>query len=264
VVVSSSEDDRTRDRGAELLSPRVVWHDLECGLYEADLPLWRELADSSANGSAPGAVLDIGAGSGRVALDLARRGHPVTALDLDDELLNALRARAAEVAVELEALCADARSFALQRRDFGVCLAPMQTIQLLGGSDGRSAFLRRAAAHLRPGGLLACAIVTTLEPFDCAEGDIGPSAETAHVDGVLYSSRASRVVVDPQRIRIERDRRIRSAERSIDELDVVELDRLSAAQLRAEGAAAGLTPERDRVIDATAEHVGSVVVMLRA
>ena len=26
----------------------VIWHDLECGLYREDLPLWREIAEESA------------------------------------------------------------------------------------------------------------------------------------------------------------------------------------------------------------------------
>ena len=41
----------------------ALWHDLECGAYDEDLPLWRALA-----GEAGGAVLDIGAGTGRVTL----------------------------------------------------------------------------------------------------------------------------------------------------------------------------------------------------
>ncbi len=67
----------------------VIWHDLECGGYVADLPLWRELARERG-----GPILDVGAGTGRVALDLARNGHEVTALDRDPELLDALRRRA--------------------------------------------------------------------------------------------------------------------------------------------------------------------------
>ena len=59
----------------------MLWHDLECGAYEDDLPLWRELA-----ARAGGPVLDLGAGTGRVALDLARAGHEVVALDLDAAL----------------------------------------------------------------------------------------------------------------------------------------------------------------------------------
>ena len=69
----------------------AVWHDIECGRYEADLPLWKELAKASEHG-----VLDIGAGTGRVALRLAYAGYDVTALDLEPELLEVLTQRAAE------------------------------------------------------------------------------------------------------------------------------------------------------------------------
>jgi len=57
-------------------SAAVIWHDVECGGYEGDLALWRELA------AAGGPILDLGCGTGRVALDLARRGHRVHGLDL--------------------------------------------------------------------------------------------------------------------------------------------------------------------------------------
>ncbi|HEV2753333.1 MAG TPA: class I SAM-dependent methyltransferase, partial [Solirubrobacteraceae bacterium] len=89
----------------------VLWHDLECGGYSADLALWRELAGDP--GSLGGPVLDLGAGTGRVALDLARRGHEVVALDLDETLLRALRGRARGLAVE--AVHGDARAFTLGR-----------------------------------------------------------------------------------------------------------------------------------------------------
>ena len=87
--------------------------------------------------------------------------------------------------------CADARSFDLDRRDFALCLVPMQTLQLLGGAAERVEFLRCARAHLRPGGLLACAIVTELDPFDIADGSPGPSPETARVGETLYVSQAT-------------------------------------------------------------------------
>jgi len=45
----------------------VVWHDLECGGYRVDLQAWLELAER-----AGGPVLDVGAGTGRVSLALAR------------------------------------------------------------------------------------------------------------------------------------------------------------------------------------------------
>ena len=80
-----------------IIPEHAVWHDVECSRYEADLPLWRELARD-----APEGVLDVGAGTGRVALRLAYAGHAVTALDLDPELLRVLEARAAEAGLHVD------------------------------------------------------------------------------------------------------------------------------------------------------------------
>jgi SAM-dependent methyltransferase len=248
-------------------SADVIWHDLECGSYRADLPLWRELAERHGD-----PILDIGAGTGRVALDLADAGHRVTALDLDSDLLGALQGRAGEELVET--VCADARAFELTSRDFALCLVPMQTIQLLSGSAERAALLRCALAHLRSGGLLACAIVTELEPFDVADGSPGPTPETAHVDETLYTSQAESVRVLPRSVVIERSRRIISPhthesdghplDESAIERNVIELARVSPSELEREGSQVGFHPEPAVVIEPTNEHVGSVVVMLRA
>src|ERR1044072_4002821 len=112
----------------------AIWHDLECGGYREDLPLWRALA-----GEARGPALDVGAGTGRVTLDLAARGVPVVALDADAALLDALRHRAK--GLHVESGVADDRRFPLGRR-FALVIVPMQTLQLLGGARGRAAFLR--------------------------------------------------------------------------------------------------------------------------
>jgi SAM-dependent methyltransferase len=251
-------------------SAATVWHDLECGAYRADLALWRELADHH-----DGPILDVGAGTGRVTLDLARAGHRVTALDLDPNLINVLRERAMSTGHQVETACADARSFELDRRDFALCLLPMQTLQLLGGPAPRGAFLRSARSHLRPGGTIACAIVTTLDPFDCAAGDIGPSPETARIDGTLFISRATRVAVLDHAVSIERERQTilagelgdgarTSAVNPTTERNVVELDRLTVSGLEREAIEAELLPLPTREIPPTEDHVGSTVVMFRA
>jgi hypothetical protein len=48
------------------------------------------------------------------------------------------------------------------------------------------------------------------------------------------------------------------------ERDVVELDRVNAAALEGEAREVGLRPEEPHEVPATSDHVGSVVVMLRA
>lgn len=237
------------------LSSAVVWHDLECGSYSADLPLWLELARSRPDG----AVLDVGAGTGRVALELARAGRRTIALDRDVRLLTALRARA--TGLEIDTVCADARSFQLLAAEpVALCLAPMQTVQLLGGREGRLAFLRRARAHLLPGGLIACALVTDVEPFDRADGGAMPLPDTAVRDGVRYRSQPTRLALGRSTIAIERERRI--GESTSCERDLIELDRVDPAELEREGAAVGLHPEPARHVPATDDHAGSVVVVL--
>jgi SAM-dependent methyltransferase len=238
----------------QTLSVAVVWHDLECGGYAEDLGLWRELAGE-------GPVLDVGCGTGRVALDLAARSVPVVGLDSDPVLLGALRDRAAGLPVET--VCADARDFALRRR-FPVVLAPMQTVQLLGGASGRSAFLRCARAHLEPGGLLAIALADALEGFDEETATL-PLPDMREQDGFVYSSQPVAVEDEGERVAIHRVREIvdRDGERTSGR-DVVRLDRLEPGQLEDEGAAEGFAVLEQRFIGPTDEFVGSAVVMLGA
>jgi SAM-dependent methyltransferase len=233
----------------------VIWHDIECGGYDLDLPLWRELA-----GREGSPVLDVGAGTGRVALDLARRGHEVVALDRSAELLEALRERAAGLAITTVA--ADARDFAIDRR-FPIIVVPMQTLQLLGGADGRARFLARAGEHLTAGGLLAVALADALEAFD-ADHDHPPVPDLREVDGVVYASRPMAIRDLGDRAAIERVREVvaRDGTRTVSD-DVIELDRIDADELAAEAGAVGLCAQEPRRIPATLEYVGSTVVMLR-
>jgi SAM-dependent methyltransferase len=233
----------------------VLWHDLECGGYDLDLPLWRELADREGS-----PILDVGAGTGRVALDLARRGHEVVAIDRDRVLLDALADRGAGLAVSTVA--GDARAFDLGRR-FPLVIVPMQTLQLLGGREGRAGFLARVREHLAPGGLLAVALADALESFD-EEHDQPPPPDLREVGGVVYASRPVRVRDLGDRAAIDRVRQIVAIDGTLTTLDnVVELDRLEPEELEEEAVAFGLRAEPQRRIPQTLEYVGSTVVMLR-
>jgi SAM-dependent methyltransferase len=235
----------------------VLWHDIECGGYLEDLPLWRELAAAEAPG---GPILDVGAGTGRVALDLARLGHAVVALDLDASLLAELRARAGDLPVET--VVADARELDLGRH-FALILVPMQTVQLLGGPEGRARFLRAARAHLAPGGLLALALADALEGFDAGH-EHAPLPDLREVGGVVYASQPIAVRDEGDRVAIERVREVVTPDGGRVALpNVVRLDRLDAQALHAEALASGLHPLEPRQIEATVEYVGSTVVMLR-
>jgi SAM-dependent methyltransferase len=230
----------------------VVWHDVECGAYTADLPLWEELA-----AAAGGPVLDVGAGTGRVALHLARAGHDVTALDIDAELLAELERRADEAGVRVPTIVADAAAFDLA--GFALVAVPMQTIQLLADRAGFFASARRA---LLPGGLVALAVATDLETFEGTRHL--PDPDVGQRGGTRFVSQPTAVRAVPGATRIERLRQTigPDGERSAAH-DAIELATITVAELEAEGAAAGLRPEPARTIDPTPEHVGSEVVLLR-
>lgn len=240
----------------------AIWHDLECGNYEADLALWRQLASRQ-----DGAVLEVGAGTGRVALDLAAHGHRVTALDIDPDLLAELERRAQELGLGpgpvLATVSADARDFQLDQ-SFGLIVVPMQTIQLLGGPEERARFLHRAAAHLQAAGHLAVAITEHFELYDAsAEGSSClPLAEVRSLSDGVYRSQPTAVRQDGRVIILERQREILSAGGRHIEGHRTRLDTLTAAELESEGRAAGLRPLARATIAPTEDHVGSVVVIL--
>jgi SAM-dependent methyltransferase len=235
----------------------VIWHDLECGAYVADLPLWRRLAEEHG-----GPVLDIGAGTGRVALELARAGHRVSALDADPVLIAELARRATDLPVDTAV--ADAREFRLGRR-FPLCVVPMQTVQLLGGREGREAFFRCARAHLEQDGVLAAAISDELELYEADRGLPTPLPDMREIDGVVYSSQPTAVREEDDGFVLERRRETigTAGQRSVDH-DSIRLDRVTGGQLESEARAVGLRPAGRTVVEATNDHVGSVVVMLRA
>jgi len=235
----------------------AVWHDVECGRYAADLPLWAELARE-----ADGPVLDVGAGTGRVALRLAAAGHDVTALDRDAELLDVLRERAAAAGLRVRTVVADAAGFDAGERAFALVAVPMQTIQLLPGAAARGGFLASARRAVTPGGLVALAIAEELESFE--DATLMPLPDVAERDGWRYVSQPTAVRERPEGTRIERLRHTIApgGERTSEE-DVIVLARLTADGLIAEAAAAGLRPEPAREIGETATHLGSAVVMLR-
>ena len=246
----------------------VIWHDLECGTYAEDLPLWRSLAAEHGD-----PVLDIGAGTGRVTLDLASVGYRVTALDRDAELLDALADRASGRNVQIldassqalvTTVVADAREFDLGEQ-FPLAIVPMQTVQLLGGPEGRAEFLACALRHLMPGGALAIAIAEALDLYDVSDGVPSPTPDIRELDGVVYSSRPVAVRADPDGFVLERLRETVAVagERTV-ERNLIRLDRLTARGLEREGRAAGFTRVQRGRVRETSDYVGSEVVILHA
>ena len=234
------------------LTANAIWHDVECGAYAADLPLWEELAERCG-----GQILELGCGTGRVALHLGRRGHEVVGLDSDPELLAVLAERAEDLPIST--LEADARSFELDA-PASLVLAPTHLLQLLADEEERAEALRCIAAALRPGGLLAASI---LEGLPEPDGSPPPLPDVREVAGWVYSSLATEVATGPGEIRVRRLRQTVSPEGSLsEEPNEIRIATFAAEAFEAEAAACGLVPAGRREIAPTDLHVGSIVVLL--
>lgn len=243
--------------GVSVAGP-AAWHDVECASYAADLPLWRELA-----GERGGPVLDLGSGTGRVALDLAERGVEVTGVDADPVLADALSERARARDLPAKGVAADARGLALGSRH-PLAIAPMQVVQLLGGTTGRTAMLASVLEHLRPGGLFAIALA---DPFDgVPAGDaLPPLPDVLEIDGWVLSSTPVDVRDEGDAVSILRHRQAVSPEGDLtEEMATIRLDSVSAAGLEEEAARAGYGVLAARSVHPTRDYVGSTVVMLEA
>ena len=239
-----------------MTSSAVTWHELECGGYEADLALWEQLA-----GRYSGAVLDVGAGTGRVALRLAAGGSSVVALDHEPSLLAALEERAGQaLSGTVRTVVADAREFVGEER-FGLVIVAMQTIQLFGGSDERLRFLRCARRNVAPGGCVAIALADLAQ--GASEGPVTFKADVMDVGDEHFSSRPVFVYVDRDEVVIERER-VRAVaggelERSVSREAI---DRVSPATIIGEARVAGFESAGLEAVPPTASYSGAEVVLL--
>ena len=136
-----------------------VWHDLECGAYRADIPLWQELVAAAAK----------------------RSGDTCDLL----EVVEVLRQRAREGGVLVDGVVADARSLELGS-SFDLILAPQQFAQLF-REDDRVRLLSSIARHLRSDGYAAVALLDLDEEWDSDEDPL-PPPDRLEFESVLSSA----------------------------------------------------------------------------
>ena len=125
--------DRYDDGSWEMFSPEVL---------EPTVDLLAELARG-------GRALELGIGTGRVALPLAERGVEVRGIDLSQAMVAKLREKPGGDRIPVEI-----GDFASTRVDgtFTLAYLVFNTINNLTTQDGQVACFRNAAAHLEPGG----------------------------------------------------------------------------------------------------------------
>jgi SAM-dependent methyltransferase len=143
---------------------------------------WQRMADAGRNphGEAdliasfgPESVLDGGCGTGRVGIELARRGVAVLGVDVDEDMIVAARAKSPD----LEWMVSDLAELSRPER-FDVVVLAGNVVPYV--PDGRRADAVQACArHLRPGGRLVAGFQLqegwpSLADYDgwCAGGDV--------------------------------------------------------------------------------------------
>lgn len=130
----------------------------------AELNFWHGEATAATTASAASRVLELAAGSGRVAIALARKGHHVTGLELSDGMLDRARQRTARLPAaardRLRWVQGDMSSFAIPDGQFGLIFVAFNSFWLLHSVELQLRALRSMADHLAPGG----AVVLDLFP----------------------------------------------------------------------------------------------------
>ena len=121
-----------------------------------DIDLYRALAARTG-----GPILELAAGSGRVAVPLAEDGYEVTAVDIDSAMLARLQGRLEEAAKvkprvrdRVHTVEADLVGLELPGGpQFGLVILALNSILLLDSREAQGAALETMARHLAPGGV---------------------------------------------------------------------------------------------------------------
>jgi SAM-dependent methyltransferase len=124
-----------------------------------DVAFWRRLALA-----AGGSVLELGCGTGRITLPLARAGVPVVGIDLSSPMLRRarLRLRRARPGVRAALVRGDIRRLPFASGTFALVAAPYGVLQSLVRDRDLATTCAAVASALRPGGRLVLELVADL------------------------------------------------------------------------------------------------------
>ncbi len=137
-------------------------YDLEYA-HDYDVPFWLALAEREGE-----PVVEWGAGTGRIAVSLARAGSDVSAVELSENMIEVGRKKAGPV----KWVHGDMRSASLGRR-YRLALCAFNSFLCLPSPDDALAFLHNAREHIQPGGLLGME-VSAFSPEELYDPPGGP------------------------------------------------------------------------------------------
>jgi SAM-dependent methyltransferase len=140
-------------RDPETAAALARLYDLDLVDEPGDLDLYLALVARTG-----GPVLELGVGSGRIALALAEAGYEVTGVDLDAAMLERLQRRLADapaaIRARVEIVQADLVELHLPGdARFRLCVLALNSILALGSREAQRAALETMSRHLADGGL---------------------------------------------------------------------------------------------------------------
>lgn len=164
------------------------FYDLTHASLTADLPLVLQLASAT-----DGSILELGCGSGRLLLPLARLGHSVTGLDVSAQMLDRARARLVQEATAVQRRItlyqADMTHFALPGTPtFGLAMIPYNTLLHLDTAQAL-ATLRQVRTCLGENGRL---FIDLANPVDIAST---PEDALLSLENVLTDPETGELIV---------------------------------------------------------------------
>jgi ubiquinone/menaquinone biosynthesis C-methylase UbiE len=140
-------------RGWDEYAPFYDWENART-LGRRDVPFWRRVALA-----ANGAVLELGCGTGRVTLPVARAGARIVGIDRSSAMLDRATAAARRTRGRALFVRGDIRDLPFSDRSFATVIAPYGILQSLTQARDLTAALASAARVLAPGGTFGLDLV---------------------------------------------------------------------------------------------------------
>jgi ubiquinone/menaquinone biosynthesis C-methylase UbiE len=148
--------------GWDEYAPFYDWENART-LGRRDVPFWRRLALHS-----EGPVLELGCGTGRISIPLARAGVPLVGIDRSDAMLSRARQRIRRGRLSSRArlIRGDIRTLPFRPATFPLVIAPYGVLQSLLRERDLAATLQAVAHVLKPRAMFGIELVADLPSWD--------------------------------------------------------------------------------------------------
>jgi len=181
-------------QGWDAYAPFYDWENAQT-LGRRDVPFWQRMALQ-----AQGVVLELGCGTGRVSLPIARAGVDLVGIDRSAQMLQRAKQRlqkssGTKIAKSLRLIRGDIRALPFGTGSFGMVLAPYGILQSLTRPRDLTAALGSVARVVAPGGTFGIDLVPDVPKWREYENRVGLRGRNGDTQLTLIES----VRQDPRR-----------------------------------------------------------------